>query len=57
VEHRVQKFLDIHKTRASTVAGVNASQVEKLTLEKRRMATKNSFVAVEGVQMAFQESL
>jgi ABC-type phosphate transport system auxiliary subunit len=53
VEHRVQKFLDIrdknHKTRASTVAGVNSSQVEKFTLEKRRMTTKNSFVEVEGI--------
>jgi hypothetical protein len=53
VEHRVKKFLDIrdenYKTRASTVAGVNASQAEKLTLENRRMTIKNSFVAVEGV--------
>jgi hypothetical protein len=49
----VQKFLDVreenHKTRVSTWAGVNASQVEKLTLEKRRMTTKNSYVAVEAV--------
>jgi hypothetical protein len=46
----VQKFLDIRdknqKTRVSIEAGVNASQVEKLTLEKRKMTTKNSFVAV-----------
>jgi hypothetical protein len=41
----VQKFLDIRdknrNTKVSTGASVNAPQVEKLTLEKRRMTTKN----------------